>query len=528
MSANMEGKGDMGGMKDKESMRGVKLFRRYLALILWCVPMLATANDQQNTPEPHNAPVRVLIATDGQSPQHELEPDFTLIIPELIEGIRKHHPILLSAQAKREQAELAALRARGEFDLRIDHESLFRTSGFYHGKYASQSITKPLEFAKAELSAGYRISDGDFPIYENYFNTQTAGEASIGLKMSLLRNRDIDKRRTGLQDAEFLRAIGISEEQIKLNNLLYKGISAYLDWFEARQQTTVVDELVSLANLRRTGIESRVANGDLAALSLTEFETTLLSRRIALQEAKQAGRLAQQMLSFYWRDEQGKPHAFAHEKPLPKDIHWPFSAKDYAVQTLRQGLQRHPELQEINANINIARNKLRLAENDYLPELDLEVKVARDLGQGSTSLAGTESFVGVSFSMPLERSRATADKSAANAKIRELNYKKQAMMETMQLNLQAQLQMLANLRQLLTLRQAQADVANTLQRQENARFQAGDSDQFLLNARETTAGRARLAAIKASVDVLRQELELMAMSGRLGANEPEAGLLSNQ
>lgn len=31
-----------------------------------------------------------------------------------------------------------------------------------------------------------------------------------------------------------------------------------------------------------------------------------------------------------------------------------------------------------------------------------------------------------------------------------------------------------------------------------------------------TAGRARLAAIKASVDVLRQELSLMAMSGRLG------------
>lgn len=478
-------------------------------LLLWFTAMFAMAQ------HPVPVPPEPVTANPASSAN---EQDFSLTLPELIAGIRKHHPVLLSAQAKREQAELAALRAQGEFDLRIDHESLFRTSGFYHGKYASQTITKPLEFAKAELSAGYRISDGDFPIYENYFNTQTAGEANIGLKMSLLRNRDIDKRRTGLQDAQFLRAIGISEEQIQLNNLLYQGISAYLDWFEAQQQTGVVDELVELANMRRTGIESRVANGDLAALSLTEFETTLLSRRIALQEAEQAGRLAQQMLSFYWRDEHGQPQAFAHEKPLPKDIQWPFKPNDYAAQTLVQMLQQHPELQEINANLKLARNKLRLAENDYLPELDLEVKVARDLGQGSTSLAGTESFVGLKFSMPLERRQATADKSVASAKIRELNYKKQAMMEKMQLNLQAQLQMLANLRQLQELRQAQADVAATLQRQENARFLAGDSDQFLLNARETTAGRARLAAIKASVDVLRQELELMAMSGRLGAN----------
>ena len=90
----------------------------------------------------------------------------------------------------------------------------------------------------------------------------------------------------------------------------------------------------------------------------------------------------------------------------------------------------------------------------------------------------------------------------------------------MQLNWQAQRQQLENLRQLQKLRYAQADVAETLQRQENTRFQAGDSDQFLLNARETNAGRARLAAIQASVDVLRQELELMAMSGQLATGAP--------
>ena len=458
--------------------------------------------------------------TGSDTPQRATETNTTFTIPALIAAIHRHHPVLLAAQAKREQAELARLRAEGEFDLRIDHQSLVRISGFYHGQYASQTVTQPLKFAKAELSAGYRISNGDFPIYERYFDTQTAGEASVGLKLSLMRNRDTDKRRLGLQDAQFLRAIGISEQQIAQNTLLYQGISAYLDWFEAKQQILVVDELVSLATLRRTGIESRVANGDLAALSLTEFETTLLTRRIAQQEAEQAGRLAQQMLSFYWRDEHGQPHITRHEPSLPDDIQWPFKLSDKTAPTLIQTLQRHPKLQEINAKLNIARNQLRLAENDTLPDLDVELKVARDLGQGSTSLAGTESFVGVSFSMPLERSRAIADRAAAQAKIRQLTYQKQAMVETMQLNWQAQQQQLDNLRQLQTLRYAQADVAETLQRQENTRFQAGDSDQFLLNARETNAGRARLAAIQASVDVLRQELELMAMSGQLATGSP--------
>ena len=62
--------------------------------------------------------------------------------------------------------------------------------------------------------------------------------------------------------------------------------------------------------------------------------------------------------------------------------------------------------------------------------------------------------------------------------------------------------------EVLDLQQQNAELAVTLSQLERKRFDAGDSDMFKLNARESGVLKAKLKAIEAQVDLLSAELTL--------------------
>ncbi len=453
-----------------------------------------------------------LFATDTSAQEASTESTAdALTMERLIESIRSHHPIIMSARARRMQAETASQRAQGAFDLAINQSTMSRLNGFYDGQYLEQGVIQPLEIAGAEISATYRRSEGDFPIYQDFFNTMTGGEASVGLSFSLLRDRDLDERRAGLFEAPFTETIGQIEEQLTINGLLFEGLIAYLNWYQAALVTDVAASLVELAETRREGIETRVANGDLAAITLTEFETTLLTRQITLQEAQQELMRAQQQLLFYWRGD-NDANLSANDLVLPElPVSWPFDAYQFDLSWQNRIVGAHPSLQELDAELEIARNRARLSANNLLPTLDFEVKYGNDFGSGPSSLDRPESYVGLNFSVPLQRNRAKADRASALARVNELDFNRQVQFDRLSVQLNESLLQLATFDQLRQLRADQAEIAKELEEQELARFDAGDSDQFLLNARETAAGQAQLEAIAAEVAWLRQKIALLAL-----------------
>lgn len=435
-----------------------------------------------------------------------------LTIDALIKSIKQHHPVIKSAQARREQAELETQRAEGAFDLKIQQSTLSRIGGFYDGQYLDQSITQPFEFGGVEVSAGYRVSDGIFPVYEDFNNTQSAGEARISAKFPLLRGRETDERRTALLNAASLKALGLTQEQITVNQFLFEGVNAYINWYLAHQRNRARAALVELAQTRRAGIEERVDNGDLAAITITEFETTLLSRQIDLRESEQALLQAQQQLLFYLQGQDGASFNLQQLRLPEPPIDWPFGDYKFNMTWQQSIILNHPSLQALDEQLRLALNQTRLAQNNLLPDLDLEVKVSRDMGSGSTTLDQAETYVGLSFSLPLQRNRAKADQQSAEAKMRELTLLREAQVDRLQLQLNENLLQLKTFDQLRSLRRQQAAIAKQLENQEHARFDAGDSDQFLLNAREAQAGQASLEAIDAEVSWLRQQLNLVNLS----------------
>jgi len=453
-------------------------------------------------------------------------------VQELVAAIQRHHPEYLATLARTEQVAGERLEAEAAFDVRLVQDTYARSSGYYDGSYAEQRVIQPIQSMNAEVFGSYRISDGEFPVYEAEYQTLDMGEASLGVRLSLLQNRETDKRRLTQVMAAWRFMEAESKQLAELNKLIYQGVSAYLSWYQSYRKVEVVKDLVALTRERITGVQARVLSGDLAAINLTEFETTLLRRQLMENEAEQQFQLARQRLSYFWRTADSPQYQGDAIDIPPSNIDWPFrvegsdasslSTSSVSASGLEATIDAHPAVEALSAKVEQAKNKRKLARNETLPQLDLEVKVARDIGEGIEPLTGTESIVGLSFFMPLGQRAAKAREAIADAEIRSLEYDQIVLREQLRRDLDMSLKALTYTRRILALSRQQEALAETLLRQERARFDEGVSDQFLLISRETTALQAHLKTVDAEVEVLRQELALNATLASLQPGLPHS------
>ncbi|APE03233.1 multidrug transporter [Alteromonas mediterranea] len=428
-------------------------------------------------------------------------------IEGLIESMVNYHPYVLAINEGNYQAAAELEIARSSFDPFIEQKTKSRVSGYYDGTNLTQRFTNPIEDYNASVFGEYRIAGGDFPSYEGYYDTLSSGEASVGIAMSLLQHREIDKRRTALRNAGLASSQWQALASSLINDFVYKGVSEYIAWYESALQIDAVTELLNTASEREKALVTRVEKGDLASIVLTEFKANLLQQRLTLAELKQKRDMHAQMLSYYWRSPSGDMQAVKSDKP-PKDINWPYWVGNGQLVTLRNALREHPELDVMKLEQQVVENKVALADNALLPKLDLTASIARDVGAGSQTLEGTETKVGLSFSYPLGNRKAKAERAQLQSKQRELAHK---LTSTEQANAQRFEQALVywgQAKDIVSLQSENAALAKTLSKVEKTRFDAGDSDMFVLNARAQNEIKAKMKEIKARVDLLKAELML--------------------
>ena len=113
-------------------------------------------------------------------------------IEALVDSMVNYHPYVQAINEGNYQAAAELEIARSSFDPFIEQKTKSRVSGYYDGSNLTQRFTNPIEDFNASVFGEYRIAAGDFPSYEGYYDTLSAGEASVGVAMSLLQNREID------------------------------------------------------------------------------------------------------------------------------------------------------------------------------------------------------------------------------------------------------------------------------------------------------------------------------------------------
>lgn len=424
-----------------------------------------------------------------------------LTLAEVLESSLTHFPKVQEAQAKREASEASVVAALGAFDASLQNASTLRLGGFYDGDYSNTKLVKPFESYNAQLSTGYRISNGDFPIYDDYYYTNNGGEFNLELFFSLLRDRDIDDDRLRLWNSKL--GVSKAEQEALLARLSTQraAMVAYYEWLAAVQMLRIQEELVRIANERQDGMRTKHKLGDIAGITMTENEQYLYRRQGQLNDATRLYQNAATNLSLYWRDAAGNPKlpvvTQAPRLPqLPAGSHKPLTTADELY-------SQRPETKMLEADIEAQRNELLAGENSLLPRTDFTVRTAKDMGSGALSREEAEHIVGVNVSIPLQRRYGEGRVSRARANLRALEQQQRMLKD----QLAQQLQLLSN--DLQTAERAidwsekEVLLAGKMQRSENTLFSSGNSDYFLLNMREEQLASARIKNVSARLDYFR-------------------------
>ncbi len=456
-----------------------------LALAFAAAP--ATAQDIA----PNAEPIDVALKSGPLTPEEVLRSS-ALTFPSILEAFERE------AASRSDQ-----LAGDGAFDLMLKGEYYDRLTGYYSGGFGKVEARQPLRPYGAEVFGSYRVSNGDFPTYENYNYTNNLGEIKVGALFSLLRGRDIDGRRFAIEDTRLAASQARLDVLLVQLNVQHEALRAYWRWVAAGEEIHVFEELLEIAEARQIGLAREIKEGARARIALTENEQNLLRRRTLLEQARRDFATASNSLGFYLRGSDGRMVVPTRDMlPDTKRMKAVARAEVLAAAPITGVIETRPELQTFKLALERANNRLALRQNDLQPSLDASVELSRDFGQigpGGPGFDSTDTVVGLTFKVPIQRREARGRLQRAEAELRETELRQRRIADQITTEVSNILANLGAALKLADLAEAEVKQANQMVQAERTRFRLGAGEFFLVNAREETAANAQIGAIRAQL-----------------------------
>ena len=391
------------------------------------------------------------------------------------------------------------LASWGEFDSVFSAHSISQPLGFYQTYRNGVGLSRPL-YGGGEVYGTYRIGDGNFEPWYGERETNEGGELKAGFSLPLLKDRAIDKRRAGVRAAELNQNQVEANIEARLLQFERFATQAYWDWVASGQAVLIQRQLLKLAEQRVEQISARIEQGDLAKISEIDNDRFIAKRKNGLIKARRGIEKAAIKLSMFLRDESCCP-VVVEDQRLPTVFPSALRIADQRIESdICQTLRTRPELQELVAAREEAFVKLQLGQNLMLPKLDLKGFAGQDLG-GETSSTGDktpfELQLGVFADVPLQRREAAGKIQTAQAKIAQIDAKRQLVSDKIRAEVQdAASAVNAAYDQII---QSRENVALNEQSLELGRlaFEEGDIDLLALNIYESSVADARLQLLEA-------------------------------
>lgn len=424
------------------------------------------------------------------------EPSPALTPKELLASSLQHYPMIVRSLALRRVAQGRALETEGAFDVVFGVEGLGWVDGFYDGQSVSGGVKKRVQSFGANLYAGYDLSNGDFPIYEDNRFTNTGGTAKLGMLFSLLRGRDIDRERFDLEDARLrLREADLDLLLTKIG-VQQRALVAYWRWVAIGRQLEVYRDLLRIAQERQEGFEEQIRKGARARIFLTENSQNITRRQILVKEAERDLGLAANRLSLYYRNNDGRPTVpRPNQLPASGAVEDIYAGAPDSGTAISSAVAQRPELALLRTAIEREQYRMALRENELQPELDLGVEMKTGLGavaEGGASRDSTDTVVSFSFSVPLQQRKERGKLRQSRAKLDASRAEEQSRQEEIELEVRNLLLDLRAAQELLALAELEAQQSALMRNAELNRFESGASDFFLVNIREETAADAQI------------------------------------
>lgn len=434
---------------------------------------------------------------------------------EVLEVARAHHPRILVDTARIRAATGELLAARGAFDPVLRASADAQRGGAYESTRFDVAVEQPIPIAGATLSLGYRLADGDIPVYYGERDTLERGEVRAGIRVPLMRDLVLDDARAQRARAAF--DVDLARATLEANVLALQrdALLAFYRYVAARRVLDVANAVYRLALDRDGQLERLVATGALAPIERLENERAVLARRARVRVAEQRVQQAALLLSLFLRDEQGQPTVLTPTTlfEVPEPVTEAYGDVGAALDAARA---RRPELRRYALLLDRAALDRSLARNTRRPRVDLRLSTSRDLGEGPNELSGTILEAGVSIVSAVPNRTGRGREQARRADVAGLEAELQLFEETLAVDVTRALLDLRVASELVAIEREAARVADELATAERRRFEEGGTSMLFVNLREQTAADARIAVIEREAEALMARAIVDALVGDFG------------
>lgn len=426
----------------------------------------------------------------------------TLSARQVMEIVKRYHPVALQAGILVEQAKADLVSARGQFDPVFENEAAQKTfEGTAYYSYNRPEISIPTWFG-IEVKAGLEYLSGN-----RTDPVDTKGESSyLGISVPLAKNLLMDKRRAALQSAKIFRQASVAERRNMLNQLMLDALKSYWSWVKEYQLYQVMNEAVAINENRFRWVRSAYQLGDRAAIDTTEVLAQWQQFELLRSQAWLNFQNAGLELSVYLWTAGAQPYELP-SNIIPQEPLREISVMNQPVPVLNEllsaAVSNHPELRLYQYKLQALNIERKLKFQELLPVVNFrynQLGRGYDVWKTATSPYFENNYrYGLSIAVPLRLSQGRGEYKKARLKI---NY---AELELEQKKRQVENKVRSYFNELLALKEQVKWQEQSwrnylqLQRAEELRFRSGESSLFLVNARETKALEAlqKLLELKA-------------------------------
>lgn len=439
----------------------------------------------------------------------------TLSPAQLVEIVKKYHPIARQADNKVQQAEADITTAKASFDPVLQGytaQKVFEGKDYYH--YAQPEVKIPTWYGM-EIYAGAEYVSGSRTNPE-----KTVGKTSYaGISVPLLKNLLMDKKRAALQQAKIVQQQTEAEKLAAINDLLQQALNSYWAWVQQHQLSTLVDQLITINEKRFELVKTSYLLGERPAIDTVEAEGQLQAFLNMQQDVRLATQNAVLDLSYYLWQQENEPYL------LPETIK-PDTAnnlkgflKSSAEQLVNIAKESHPELQQYKYKLDYLVVDRKAKFQELLPQLNIKYN---QLGNNYNFLKNNYNQFfennyryGVTFSMPLRLSQGRGEYRKAKLKIVHMQLEVSQKLLSIENKIRASYNKVKTLEQQLVIQQQMLNNYRALQKAEELKYASGESSLFLINSRENKTLEAQQKLIETKAKYAQAYISLLWASGTL-------------
>lgn len=427
-----------------------------------------------------------------------------LRIHEVVGSITNLYPPMLAALIERDIAAGRLQGARGSFDFNAFARLFSTPAGYYERNTWDTGFEQFTGLWGSTIFGGYRITQGDLlPDYDGT-RTQGGGEPRVGVRVPLLRDGSIDRRRAALSKAKIDQKLADPVIERQKLDFIRAGSVAYYNWVAAGRRWVITEGLLRVANDRTTALTNQVQSGLIPKIVLTDNRRLVVAREIGVVQARRRFEGASLTLSLFHRAANGDPVVSDRER-LPGAFPEINILDPDGVSRDRVGaMERRPELRRLRLGQDKLAVDLRLAKNQLLPQLDAGASVSQDFGNRTyKDKSELEVQAGVEFRLPLQRREARGRVAEVEGQLEQIRQDERFARDRIQTEIQDAISALGAATEQIQQARLNVDLANELQSAEEERFRRGAADLLALQLREQAAFEARTLAVEAEADYFR-------------------------